>query len=789
NEEDHEDLSDALHQVKEVITAVDSKVNEQEKKRRLKDIYSRTDSKSIMRMKSGQMFAREDLLRGRSLLYDGPLQLKNIQGRLKDVTAVLLSDIFVFLQEKDQKYEKIAVFREMCEVGSPVTHPGTGTGTGPAEEQGQGPSRVTRTKVLFRAGRGAGSEDVPKGEPIIKDALQEVATLQALVNGSLGGAMGGQQVMSVPETGGGGGGGGVVGPCPVCLPRRAETFGGFDSHQIHISKSKTPPCHYQGLRSPIMSGGNANLLLFLKRSREVLHSVSHLYDLLSSLQAVVVQQDSLIEDQRQALTNRSERLPSFSSSSSSSSRPSSRPNSLIEQEKQRSLEKHRQEMATLQRQQAAHDQEKRSREREWEVQEQQLTDREVRLLKWIQRTPSSTSDDSPHFSSSNSLDKDPGDPTELSSSLRKDSLTSSKGQSLNPFSVSPAIKAPRGDRQDQTPNRLLQLAKGSNTDKKKEEEEETQSAETGRTVSRYNYSTVLRQGGQSGRTVSREDSQGGQSAGITTVQCRDREDSQGGQSAGITTVQCRDREDSQQRQGGQSGRTVSRYNYSTVLRQGGQSGRTVRENSQGGQSAGITTVQCRDREDSQGGQSAGITTVQCRDREDSQGGQSAGITTVQCRDREDSQGGQSAGITTVQCRDREDSQGGQSAGITTVQCRDREDSQGGQSAGITTVQCRDREDSQGGQSAGITTVQCRDREDSQGGQSAGITTGQCRDREDSQGGQSAGITTVQCRDREDSQGGQWRDLLLLRRLLFISSPPPPPPRLPDGNATSLSPAE
>lgn len=30
--------------------------------------------------------------------------------------------------------------------------------------------------------------------------------------------------------------GGSVGP--VCLPRRAETFGGFDSHQMNISKSK-----------------------------------------------------------------------------------------------------------------------------------------------------------------------------------------------------------------------------------------------------------------------------------------------------------------------------------------------------------------------------------------------------------------------------------------------------------------------------------------------------------------------------------------------------------------------
>uniref|UniRef100_A0A3P8XZG6 Uncharacterized protein n=1 Tax=Esox lucius TaxID=8010 RepID=A0A3P8XZG6_ESOLU len=102
--EDHEDITKALKLVKEILNAVDSKVNEHDKKRRLKEVYSRTDSKSIQRMKSGQMFAREDLLRGRRLLHDGPLQLKNSAGRLKDVQAMLLSDVFVFLQEKDQKY-------------------------------------------------------------------------------------------------------------------------------------------------------------------------------------------------------------------------------------------------------------------------------------------------------------------------------------------------------------------------------------------------------------------------------------------------------------------------------------------------------------------------------------------------------------------------------------------------------------------------------------------------------------------------------------------------------------
>lgn len=82
-EEDHKEVAEALQLVKELVATVDSKVNEHEKKQRLKEVHGRMDSKSIMRMKSGQMFAREDLLHGRKLLHDGPLQLKNSVGRLK----------------------------------------------------------------------------------------------------------------------------------------------------------------------------------------------------------------------------------------------------------------------------------------------------------------------------------------------------------------------------------------------------------------------------------------------------------------------------------------------------------------------------------------------------------------------------------------------------------------------------------------------------------------------------------------------------------------------------------
>lgn len=84
-------------------------------------------------------------------------------------------------------------------------------------------------------------------------------------------------------------------------------------------------------------------------------------------QGVVLQQDSYIEDQKLVLTERA------------LTRSVSRPSSLIEQEKQRSLEKQRQDLANLQKQQAQHLEEKRRREREWEARERELREREARL--------------------------------------------------------------------------------------------------------------------------------------------------------------------------------------------------------------------------------------------------------------------------------------------------------------------------------------------------------------------------------------------------------------------------
>ncbi|XP_028811943.1 A-kinase anchor protein 13 isoform X2 [Denticeps clupeoides] len=602
-EEDHPYLSDSLRLVKEVIAVVDGKVSEHEKKRRLKDIHGRMDSRSIMRMRSGQMFAREDLVRGRKLLRDGPLQLKNSAGRFKDVQALLLSDVLVFLQEKDQKYvfasldqratvislQKLIV-REVANEEKALFLITAGTDkpemvevhTASREERNawmqllqdamqsiekdedEGiPSETEEDRRLMEskakeirdmlqkkdeeimallqekmklfhdmcdcssAGDGspavkmmfrASSSDVPKGEPLMKDAMKEVEMLQMLVNGSLGAAVGQQVAQEM-----------MGGVGPVSLPRRAETFGGFDSHQISKHGGKEEGEDAADLRrtesdSVLKKGGNNSLLLLLRRNSEhILQSVTNLHDLLASLQAVVVQQDTVIENQRQALTDRQ------------ASRPSSRPNSLIEQEKQRSMEKQRQELASLHQQQAAYAEQRRRREHDWEAREQEFTGREVLLHqqeeetqrkrselaqarqelqrrkedyqrdlerlrdaqrrldrdreqlhrevdrmeqlqpeKRVQRTPSSTSDDSLHLQSGSSLEREPGE-GEPSTAPRRNSLgrmdSKTKGRNLNPFSLK--NQGPSGDGQNQIPSRLLQLAKSKDKKDKKKKKSKT----------------------------------------------------------------------------------------------------------------------------------------------------------------------------------------------------------------------------------------------------------------------------------------------------------------------------
>ncbi|NXE23809.1 ARG28 factor, partial [Ardeotis kori] len=108
--EEHKDLCKALHLIKDMIAAVDLKVNEYEKKQKLLEILSRTENKTYTKLKNGHIFRKQDLLRKEGiLLHEGVVYWKTATGRFKDTLALLLTDVLLFLQEKDQKYIFAAV--------------------------------------------------------------------------------------------------------------------------------------------------------------------------------------------------------------------------------------------------------------------------------------------------------------------------------------------------------------------------------------------------------------------------------------------------------------------------------------------------------------------------------------------------------------------------------------------------------------------------------------------------------------------------------------------------------
>ncbi|XP_073424837.1 A-kinase anchor protein 13 isoform X2 [Dendrobates tinctorius] len=404
NEVEHQSVTCGLSLVKEVLNEVNNKVKNYEMKKRLHEIYSKTDSKSIQRMKSGQMFAKEDLKR-RKFVRDGPVFLRSNQtSRSKEALAVLLSDVLVFLQEKDQKYvfasleQKSTVISLKNLIVREVAHDEKGlflistVGKDPElvevlastkEERNSWIGTIKQTmqtmekdedegvqseseeekrnwdakakelkeqlqqkddqiiglleekekifqtlvdcssheknfcvsgRILFRAN----TEEAPRGETLIKSAIKEVETLQVLLNQNLWSSIVQQQAPSPADL--------EAGVGCVSLPRRAETFGGFDSHQLNACKSgeKDEGEDAQDLRrtesDSVLKKGVTPSVMLKRNGEHILQTVTNLHKLLSNLQAVVLQQDTFIEHQKLRLSEKP------------LSRTSSKPKSLAEQE-------------------------------------------------------------------------------------------------------------------------------------------------------------------------------------------------------------------------------------------------------------------------------------------------------------------------------------------------------------------------------------------------------------------------------------------------------------------------
>ncbi|XP_061739115.1 rho guanine nucleotide exchange factor 18 isoform X3 [Nerophis ophidion] len=457
--EEHTELTRALGLIKDTIVQVDALVNLHEKTCRLRDIHNKMEPKALGKIKDGRVFRREDLAQGRRrLLHEGTVNWKAASGRLKDILAVLLSDVLLLLQEKDQRYvfatvdnkpsvislqklivrevahEERAMFLicassnepEMYEIHTASKEerntwmtlirqavdscPHTEERLFSEEEEARASrfkefqerlsqkdavivqalseklqlfadmadtvagleDAASRSKLLLRGD----ASDLQQGETLLKGAITEVENLQNLLQSGI------REEMQNEESGSG------------LLPRRADTFGGYDSilttngsfKNNFSGESRNRDRSQRASSDPQLKDlcGSRTLEQTVNEScrtptrwnriwcssfpeAEFFDRVLMLSQRLYSLQAIISQQDSHMELQRVSLTERAS-LPGRH-----------RGNVLLEQEKQRTLALQREELASFHKLQSQHRQEQQRWEKERARHRQQVEATEARL--------------------------------------------------------------------------------------------------------------------------------------------------------------------------------------------------------------------------------------------------------------------------------------------------------------------------------------------------------------------------------------------------------------------------
>ncbi|KAM7409860.1 hypothetical protein PAMA_001388 [Pampus argenteus] len=462
--EEHEELTRALGLIKDTIVQVDALVNLHEKTSRLRDIHNKLEPKALGKIEDGRVFRREDLVQGRRwLLHEGTVNWKAASGRLKDILAVLLSDVLLLLQEKDQRYvfatvdnkpsvislqklivrevahEEKAMFLICASSNEPEMYkihttskeerntwmtqirqavescPHTEERLFSEEEEAQA-SRLkefqerlsqkdaviaqalteklqlfadmaesvagledtaSRSRLLLRGD----ASDLQQGEALLKGAITEVENLQNLLQSGV------KEEAPNPCLDIGSGSG--------VLPRRADTFGGYDSSPTILNGSvrknfsgelKNRDRSQRASSDPQLKDlcGSHTLEQTVDESccsparwnhiwsnsfpeAEFFDRVLMLSQRLYSLQAIISQQDSHIELQRASLTERAS-LPGRH-----------RGNVLLEQEKQRTLALQREELASFHKLQSQHRQEQQRWEKERERHRHQVEATEGKL--------------------------------------------------------------------------------------------------------------------------------------------------------------------------------------------------------------------------------------------------------------------------------------------------------------------------------------------------------------------------------------------------------------------------
>ncbi|KAF4089453.1 hypothetical protein AMELA_G00066200 [Ameiurus melas] len=101
--QEHKDLVNAQERIKDTISTVDTQVHQYEQ---LREIAAQLETKSYGTTSNSKIFRRDDLLqKDRRLLREGVLTWKpHNRSKALDIILVLLPDLLLLLQDKDQKY-------------------------------------------------------------------------------------------------------------------------------------------------------------------------------------------------------------------------------------------------------------------------------------------------------------------------------------------------------------------------------------------------------------------------------------------------------------------------------------------------------------------------------------------------------------------------------------------------------------------------------------------------------------------------------------------------------------
>ncbi|XP_064427832.1 rho guanine nucleotide exchange factor 18-like isoform X5 [Mirounga angustirostris] len=336
--EDYRDLTQALNLIKDIISQVDAKVSESEKGQRLREIAGKMDLKSSSKLKNGLTFRKEDMLQ-RRLHLEGTLCWKTTSGRLKDVLAVLLTDVLLLLQEKDQKYVFASVDskRPVILLQKLIVR-----------------EVANEEKAMFLI---SASLQGPEMYEIYTSSKEERNTWMAHIR---------RAVESCPDE--------EEGPFSEAeeekkvFEARALRLRDFQDGSLKKACSSNPGS--QDWQGPVaVPGAESGRRLPAALELELVQRIQTLSQLLLSLQAVIAQQDSYVEMQRASIQEHEKQLRL----------QSTRGNLLLEQERQRNFEKQREELAAVQKQQGRLRGEQQRWERERERQQHELALASARL--------------------------------------------------------------------------------------------------------------------------------------------------------------------------------------------------------------------------------------------------------------------------------------------------------------------------------------------------------------------------------------------------------------------------